>query len=452
MKFNIYILFLVFVLAGCDDFVKIDAPRTDLVRPTVFENDATADAAMSDVYFSMKSTGFASGDPYSISFIGALLSDELNFSGPTNTVAYNELNDNDVTDTNPVIESLWTSLYTTIYKANAVLEGVSASSTLSADVKARLTGESKFVRALAHFYLVNLWGDVPLIVTTDYRVNNTVTRTPVGEVYAQIIDDLSDAAQLLPADYSLTTNQRIRVNSAAATALLARVYLFTGNWQEAETSATTVIENPLYSLEPLADVFKTTSKEAIFQLWSEQYPNDLVTFYVSGGSGPYYGSITPELEAVFTDDDARRAWWMGSVTYNGNTYYQPLKYKFALPPIYFTTVLRLAEMYLVRAEARAQLNDLTGGTADLNLIRSRASLGDLSALSQQELLDAVLAERQKEFFTEWGHRWLDLNRSGKANEVLDPMKVDWNTEDEFLLIPQVQIINNPAITQNNNPG
>jgi hypothetical protein len=117
----------------------------------------------------------------------------------------------------------------------------------------------------------------------------------------------------------------------------------------------------------------------------------------------------------------------------------------------FFVVLRLAEQYLIRAEARAQQNNLTGSLADINVIRSRAGLHPATAQTQAELLLAVEHERQVELFGEFGHRWFDLKRTGRADAVLAPVKGSaWQSTDVLYPIPALQVTNNPALVQN--PG
>src|SRR4030095_15438141 len=134
---------------------------------------------------------------------------------------------------------------------NAVIEGLQNSSGVSLSIKQELTGEAKFVRAFCNFYLVNLFGDIPLINSTDYKANALAFRTSRDSVYNQITADLLDAQSVLSPDYSYSNGERIRPNSWAATALLARVYLYSGNWSGALTQSTAVInQNGLFSLLP----------------------------------------------------------------------------------------------------------------------------------------------------------------------------------------------------------
>ena len=107
----------------------------------------------------------------------------------------------------------------------------------------QLTGEAKFMRAFCYFYLVNAFGDVPLITSTNYLVNETMPRAPAMEVYRQIIADLKGAKDLLANDYSYSNGEKVRPNKWVAIALLARAYLYTGDWVNAEAEATSVISN-----------------------------------------------------------------------------------------------------------------------------------------------------------------------------------------------------------------
>ena len=115
-------------------------------------------------------------------------------------------------------------------------------------------------------------------------------------------------------------------------------------------------------------------------------------------------------------------------------------------------VLRFAELYLIRAEARAQQNKLTGANSaasDINVIRTRAGLSNTTATTQAALLLAVEKERQVELFTEWGHRWFDLRRTGRIDAVLSAVKPTWKPTAALFPIPYLEIQRNPLLTQNN---
>ncbi|HEY0273822.1 MAG TPA: RagB/SusD family nutrient uptake outer membrane protein, partial [Chitinophaga sp.] len=274
-----------------------------------------------------------------------------------------------------------------------------------------------------------------------------------------IISNLKTAVQLMGDDYP--TGQRLRPNKAAANALLARVYLYTKQWSLAAATASLVINDSRYALpKDLDQVFLANSQEAIFQL----EPVNLL-----GGRNTWEGFTatppTPTATAIFRLDttnmirkyepgDLRLAHWTGTRTANGATYYFPYKYKIRTTTTgaitEYSMVMRLAEQYFIRAEARIQQDDLDGGRADLDAIRERAGLEDLpTTLNKDALLLAVEKERQLELFTEWGHRWFDLKRTGRANAVLGPIKgSNWQATDTLYPIPSDAIRTNPNLTQN----
>lgn len=437
------------ILTGCDDFVKIDPPRTDLIKSTVFDSDATANAAMTNIYYEMRSNGFASGSTSSISFWATYSSDEqINYT----ISSFQQFNDNELIPDNSFILALWSQMYKTIYNANAVIEGIAESQNVSAPLKMQLEGEAKFIRAFCHFYLVNLFGDVPVVTTTDYRANSDTPRTPIHQVYQLIISDLQDAQGLLPEDYGFANNERVRVNKFAATALLSRTYLYTEKWTNAETEATAVISNAgLYSLKSnLSDIFLTNSTEAILQWWSNFRPNDRGTFRVLIDP-PFYGALRSEFATSFEVGDLRNTTWV-SLTAG---HYNARKYTAIQdnPPLEYSTVLRLAEQYLIRAEARAQQDNISDAQMDVNVIRNRAGLSDTPANDKASLLLAIEQERKSELFTEWGHRWFDLKRTNRADAILAPIKgSNWDATDVLYPIPEAQLLNDPAMNNAQNPG
>jgi len=200
-------------------------------------------------------------------------------------------------------------------------------------------------------------------------------------------------------------------------------------YDSAEMQASGVINNTaLYGTSSLNQVFLKNSQEAIWQVqpvnigWNTP---DAQIFILSPAS-PMTGTLnpvylSPQILAAFEPGDRRRTNWIDSVTANGIIYYYPYKYKsatFNAPVTEYEMILRLGEQYLIRAEARARQNNIPGAQADLNLIRTRAGLSSTTANDQSALLAVIGHERQAELFTEWGHRWLDLKRSGEIDAVI----------------------------------
>jgi hypothetical protein len=454
----IWVLILTSVVA-CEEFVNVDPPRTQLVKSTVFTSDATALAAVADMYIQLASaTSFASGNYTSISFVMSINADEqLNFyvGTPVSTMEYQQLADNVILPNNSRVSTFWSQPYQVIYKANSIIEGVAQSSGMSENIEMQVEGEARFLRAFCFFYLVNIFGDVPLITTTDYKTNASMKRTPADEVYATIIEDLLRAKELLPNDYAISDNERVRVNKGAATALLSRAYLYKSDWANAEVQATEVIDNAEHYMlnSDISLVFRAANnKESIWQLWRNTTPMDRATFFLPV-SGPNYGVLRAEFLNDFEDIDQRKS-WIESRTINGIEYFYAYKYAAfgTSPPLDYSTVLRLAEQFLIRAEARTQLNKVAEAQQDINVIRHRAGLLDTPAADKDALLLAIELERKHELFTEWGHRWFDLKRTGRVDEVLSSRKPQWTPTAALYPIPEIQLLNNPNMKNQQNPG
>ena len=440
---------------GCRKLLQVPTPQDEISAGEVFSSDSNALSALSGMYIQIMN------NPQSLlnggmTLYGGLSSDELN-----NTVANPSIDafrTDSLTAANLLCSNLYTGAYNTIYTANSMLVGLQGASGVSADMRSEMQGEAEFVRALVYFYLVNLYGKVPLVITTDFTVSSVQPRAPVADVYSQIVADLRDAEGRLSVPYisaSAYPGARTRPNQAAATALLARVWLYEGQWDSAELAADIVIANPLYQLvTDLNQVFLASSPEAIWQL--QPVYGNLATaegnlFIPRNGAKPGY-SLTPELLASWEPGDLRRAAWTDSVV-NEAAYVYPYKYKEASnnpPNSEYEIVLRLAEMYLIRAEARVRQGNTVGAAGDLNIVRQRAGLAPTVATDEASLLTAILHEWQIEFFAEWGHRWLDLKRTGEATMVLGAEKPGWDSTAALYPIPANELTENPTLVQN--PG
>jgi starch-binding outer membrane protein, SusD/RagB family len=473
---------------GCKKLIAIPAPINTITTEQVFSTEAQANSAMAGIYTRMingedPSNLYKAGtDNFSAALTtlhGGLSSDELYYYNGLQGMEWFSPNANKLTIyNNGRTAQLWQSAYTTIYGANSVVEGIAASTSLSLRDSARkaLTGEAKFVRAFAYFYLTNFFGAVPLALTPDFSKTAVLPRAPQQEVYQQILEDLKDGAEHLPGNYPTTNNERVRPNRFAAKALLARVYLYLGDYANAAATAAEVISHvEFYQLEnDLNTVFLKGSHEAIWQL---QQANTDPTLKNATPEGMLFLPIKPtqqvqyclsaNLMKTFEDGDQRRVAWTDStnntndgVPSPGITYY-PKKYKVGLgngvagaDPTEYYVVLRLAEVYLIRAEAAANggPGGLPAAIADLNTIRKRAGLKALPAsLSKEQVLAAVAKERQIELLAEWGHRWFDLKRTGKAHDVLSVigLKQPWAGDYQLLYpIPNTEITANHFLTQN----
>lgn len=445
------------ILAGlffssCKKFVTIAPPQDQVVSATVFNDDKTATAAVTGIYSQMMTTGgnLMNG---ALTIYPGLSADE--FYNVKSLATYDPFVSNSLLKTNSSVQNyFWRYSYAYIYQANACLEGLAASTGVSAPVKKQLMGECLFVRAYCYFYLTGLFGDVPLETVTDYQVNAVAPRTAAAKVLEQIISDLTSAQSLLVPAYPVAGT--IRPNKWAATALLARASLYQKSWPAAEAAATAVISSGMYSLvKDLNAVFLANSKEAIFQLAPVLFnanTSEGQAFIPASATAIPTFNIPAYTLAAFEAGDQRKNAWIKSTTVGGTTYYYPYKYKIrsGFTVTEYSMAERLAESYLVRAEARAQQNNMAGAIADLDTIRVRAGLSLLpNTLSQAACLQAVEQERRIELFAEWGHRWLDLRRTGRIDAVLGAEKANWKSTSALYPVPYAEIQKNVFLTQNN---
>ena len=469
--------------AGCKKFTDVQAPTTSLTGANVYASDATAIAVLTGIYanWSGSDPGATLGSIPSLTLYAGLSADELTLysgnSDQTATAYYT----NALTGapTNYGVAH-WSILYSYIFQCNDAIVGLNASNSLTPVVKKQLLGEAKFIRAFCYFYLVNLYGDVPLALTPDPKVNNALSRAPTAQVYAQIIADLRAAQKLLSPNFLdgtllKTSQDRVRPSSWSATALLARAYLYNKNWAGADSAATTVINNSdNFNLSNLNNTFLRASlgnKEAIWQLQpvtSGDVTNtlDASVFLISSAgpmqAGDFGAYVSSNLLASFEPGDGRLTSWIDTITVSGTTYYFPFKYKVGpnnpnyplSPPVTeHLMMLRLGEQYLIRAEARARQNNVGGAQLDLNAIRNRAGLANTVASDGPNLLTAILHEREVEFFAELGQRWLDLKRTGAVDSVMSivtPQKGGaWRVYQQLYPIPSSDIQSDPKLVQNN---
>lgn len=450
-----YIL-TIFLIFSCKKFVAIDVPKDQIVTAKVFTSDETAKSAIRGIYADMMSgTGFASGGNNSVTLLTGRSSDD--FTNQNSNVNYIQFQTNNLLPTNNNMRlGLWQDPYKYIYFANSIIENLAHAPLVSPAVKQQLTGEAKFIRAFCHFYLTNLFGAVPIVVTTDFRINANAFANTKEQVYLQITKDLSEAKAELSEGYP--SAERIRPNRTAATAFLARVYLYTNDYVNAEKQASEVIAKvDTYDLVDLDKVFLKNSKEAILQFFvpasagRNTIEGNIFILTAAPGSTTHI-VLSPGLVEAFNSTDKRLPKWIGTYSNGTSSWNYPFKYKVktgATPLTEYSMVLRLAEQYLIRAEARAMQNNFEGARNDINKIRFRAGLADTDLNTLPELLLAIEKERRLEFFAEWGHRWLDLKRTNRADAVLSTLKSpNWLTTDQLFPIPQTELNNNINLVQN----
>lgn len=470
---------LVFLVSSCAKWLVIDEPKDSVAQVKMFASEKQAENALAGLYnylihghsgTTITSNVFSAG---LVTIAGANSSYELipTFLSVNGMPTLWKLNKENAS-------ALWESAYQAIYLANATIEGIQKSESveLRDSVKRQYIAEAKFWRAFSHLYLLQFFGDIPLVLTSDFNDTRKYGRTKIDQVYRHILNDLEDAEIDLPRTFSAGSGQRVRVNAWAAIALQARVYLYLKDYKNATSKATEVIgETQLFTLTGLSDVFLANSTEAILQLLPTNMYSDLLNATPEGytflpspiNTGNTHYRLSDDLLAVFEPNDQRMIAWIGTTDRTSaqlsapTPVHFPYKYKqgvhnglIGAPSPEYYMVLRLAEMYIIRAEA--SLGDPSGdlflARTDLNKIRSRAGLADLPIdLDREGLIDALWLERRTEFFAEWGHYWIDIRRSGQASTIISQQSVNYPWLGDWQLlypIPENEIHNNKNLIQN----
>lgn len=471
---SIYVITCGLIFSSCEKLLEVPPPINSITTEEIFATNKQAEWTVSAMYSKMINgttyTGEGVADLALLSFSaglstiqGGLSADELTAtSDRVQTDRFSQYNQLTAKNSVRTIQ-IWNTAFRTVYDANAIIDGIAQSTSpdLTDSVRKQLTGEALAIRAFSYFYLLNFFGDLPFPLNSDTKNSVGLSRTPIAKIYDQIKNDLVRARGLLASDYTVSKNERVRVNKWFAEALLARIYLFSGNYQEAINSATAVINHTsLFSLEQdPALSFLPNSSEAIFQLLpgitNSVFKNGTAEGYMFNRTYNFEGNLIHQyalsdgLLAAFEMNDKRKAAW----TLASGSIFIPAKYTNSTRKEYYT-VMRLAELYLIRAEATVLLTPGAKNNAidDLNILRRRAGLNDLDyQLSATQVVDAVAQERKVEFFAEWGHRWLDLKRTGKARTVLSAIsyKQPWLGDYQLLYpIPETEIAVNAQLVQN----
>ena len=382
-----------------------------------------------------------------------------------------------ITSSDGVIKSTWQDYYSAIYRANTILAKIEEAEIEAVPNKERYIGEARFLRALAYFDLVRIFGAVPA-VTTPVSIEGSyrVPREPVENVYETIIiPDFIAAESALPAKCS--GDEVGRATSGAAKSLLGRVYLTKGDFLNAESKlkeVTTMGYQLLANYEDLFDYTKSEHhSEYIFDIEYQSgigegstfttafFPNfsEMNEFFNITGAGQEYNNPTQELISLFVPGDTRKEVTVGvpGGFYDADSVFQTYTKKyFDSSPVRADSkanwkVIRYADVLLMYAEALNENGKPQQAIPFLNQVRTRAGLeGYPNTMSQTETRDAIVLERRLELSFE-GVRWFDLVRTGKAYEVMKDKGMAPYMTVFPIPLSQVQIINDPTIFPQN-PG
>jgi len=450
-KIYIYFLFcpVFLIMTACEELVKVDDPTNQIGTNQVYEDLTSANAALGYLYAALRDQSVIQGAGY---YSAGSLFDSYadNLDCYYNSQSVIDICQNQLQETNSIIDNIWSTAYEQVYYANSIIYGVENSTALSDDNKDRIKGEALLIRSLLYVYLQQLFGDIPYTATIDYEYNRTIGKTPSATVLDYLEADVTEAVGLLEDEYR--DAERIYINRKAAQLLLARIYLLHEKWLPAEQTAETILKSPLYEFQ--TDINEVFYKSGSHILWQLKPENDgdgteEASFYYFFDAAPNSYTLTEDLVNLFSGDDLRKQEWMAEVTYNDNTWYRAYKYKIRSDNSNeYSVVFRLAEVYFIMAEALAMQGRVEEALPYLNATRERAGLTAITSLSGEDFINELLAEKRREFFTEFGHRFMDLKRLDRIDD-LSAVKSNWEDYMQVWPLPQDEMLLNPNLSPQN---
>ncbi|MDO6810506.1 RagB/SusD family nutrient uptake outer membrane protein [Zobellia galactanivorans] len=461
MKKYLYILIVVMtlVVTSCEKEL-IQNPNTSKVADNFYTNETELEEAVNAVFATLQLTGVYNT---AMPAVGELPGEDAYDETPANDGGvYGMLDDFNVIPQSELIADVWEDSYQGIQRANIVINRIQDIEFAEEATKDARKGEMLFIRAMLYFNLVRTFGDVPLVIDEVANPQDYFgqTRTPVSEVYLQIISDLDEAVGLLPVR---NDDNKGRVVKTAAQTLLGKVYLTLKDYAKAKSYLDAVVESKSHKLIAADQVFSLENElndELIFVVQyasglssntegSDAYrmfnPTGRVEENMTGTKG--HGVLKPDFYALYTEADARKDVYVKTLE-SGLAFNN----KIAVPTTVVAdsnsdwVVLRYADVLLMLAEIENELGNGAEAIDYLDEVRNRANLGDYTGATDKEsVFGEIDLQRRLELVWE-GHRWFDLLRQGRAKSVLGI------TDDSKLLLPlpASQIAADPALIQN--PG
>lgn len=452
-KILIYLCFNLLVLLGlisCSDSLLDREPISSFPGQGFYKKPSDAQAGVNGIYNSLQSVF-----RLNFAYWGEGRADNVStkHSGDPFALQHNELT--------PIINSArWDNFYNLISRANYAIKYIPQVFTdEDSDLKNQLLGQARALRGIAYFYLVRIWGDVPLITDPYESVDQElfVDRISQQEVLRSAEEDLVFAAQNCADSYSGARN-RVIFTKGAAYAFLTQLYMWQHKYEEAIQAADKVIDDSQYSLVPINDwndIFvKGTSSESIFEIgYNEVQTNALRILFAIGSDSDYVpssafissieeGDLRKNRIYDVTEAQPRKIWKFFGVGFDDES---------ADPSSNNIVLTRLADIMLLKSEAHNKLGQITEALELLNQVRLRAGLPQLTESTAIELYSdlesAILHERSIELCFE-GHRWFDLIRTGRAISTMKPINGLSDEDNLVWPIHENAILRNPKLDQN----
>ena len=447
---GILIVVTLLVTGSCERV--LEPPPVDLlVDDLVLQGPDDIEPVRLGLYNAMRSFGSTT------IFAGDFTADYIQNNGTFTD--FNELGTKNITAANSLARTLWGNIYGTIYIANFIHEKIGSVVRVPQYVKDELLAEAKFCRAYAYFIAVQTFGDVPKVVTTDVETNRNIARAPKDEILAWVREDLEQALGVLPlrwnADNAALNKQFATKN--AVRAALARYHLYQGEWARAEAYSDSIISSRVQTLDSsYVNVISTEfDSETIFELAYGNSSSDDPGTSTTGLNNILVGrrEVIPSnnyvQQILQNNAGTRRA----TIVFNPNNQggrdngWTVTKHGTPDEGNNNITVFRLAEIYLIRAEARANQNKLSAALQDVNVLRTRAKAPMAAFANQAAALSTIETERLYELSFE-GHRWYDLKRTNRLDAVMAPLYPNWESKYALWPIPVTETQTNPSLSQN----
>lgn len=475
---NLTITFCCLAFLACqDDF--LDVPLEDNTPAEEFFVSQLQAVEATNAMYAYQIIWETSGFPYT-AILQIPSDDSDKGSSPGDAAFLNDFNNFTFDATQEMINLYWTGQFRGINLANQVLTNVPGIA-MDESLKARLLAEAKFFRGYHYFNLVRVYGGVPIYDGIPEDAIYNIPRNTPDEVYEFVISDLTEAAAALPVSYEET--EIGRATEGAAKGLLAKVNMYRGNWDQV-LALTEEVKGLGYDLLPdYYQVFRYQNEynvESVFEIQSTANGNCQAASQYGQHQGVRqqfgwgFNSPSEDLANAYEEGDLRRDASIlfvgettpeGDVITAGNNPDNPTRYnqKVYIPESDFLRngcnnnadanikILRFAEILLMNAEANNELGNTAAALENLNRVRNRAGLDDISATDQNALRMAIWNERRVELAFE-GDRFLDLVRQGRAAEVLTAHGTQFRAgTNELFPIPANQILlSNEVLEQN--PG
>ncbi|MDD4426706.1 MAG: RagB/SusD family nutrient uptake outer membrane protein [Mariniphaga sp.] len=484
MKQKLIYIILMFSLFSCDDFITLQ-PEDTINEGMFFKTSDDYETALIGIYSGLQSIHGGSN----LMYISELMSDNHTIWWTSPTTNEMECNEANITTTNGFVNSVWTVCYAGISRCNNILTRIDQAN-FSDALKSQYKGEALFLRAYFYFYLVRLFGDIPLIEVA-FRspaeiADFDMTRKPVQVIYQRIINDLKDADNLLK---NVSGLSKSKASAGAVKALLGKVYLTQKEYAAASEVLSSVMGMNYALLTDYSKLFSVGNNqlaESIFEVnflsgnigegnsYSTIFNPGIFNMDIFSGGMIGHGTIVPtrDFANAYEKNDLRRWAILDSIKLTDGTYQHDLgTRKF----VDFTTgisgdggvnftALRYADVLLMKAEALNEIGFEADGEAFdlLNQVRSRAGLPDktannpvdsLKVANQIDFRLAIEKERRVEFVFEQ-QRWFDLIRTGRAltvvNNYFKNAGLNFTLEEYELLlpIPQAERDVTPELGQN----